>query len=136
MAVATPTAGLVKMKVLVCLGVVLICLACVSTRLPWVLDKVATSVEKQFGPSAVYGKSNRAAHSLCEHLFALVHSVVEEGEVLGVEFAGDKVGEVADLHRNFTECADDEARNAPLILFCPPPPPPPPPGGGVVILRP
>ena len=55
-AVATPAAGLVKMKVLVCLGVVLICLACVSTRLPWVLDKVATSVEKQFGPSAVYGE--------------------------------------------------------------------------------
>ena len=48
-AVATPAADLVKMKVLVCLGVVLICLACVSTRLSWVLDKVATSVEKQFG---------------------------------------------------------------------------------------
>ena len=67
-------------------------------------------------PSAVYGKSNRAAHSLCEHFFALVHSVVEEGEVLGVEFAGDKAGEVADLYRNFTECADDEARNAPRVL--------------------
>ena len=101
--VATPAAGLVKMEVLVCLGVVLICLACVSTRLSWVLHKVATSVEKQFGPSAVYGKSNRAAHSLCKCLFALVHSVVEEGEVLGVEFAGDKAGEVADLHRNFTD---------------------------------
>ena len=71
-----------------------------STRLSWVLDKVATSAEKQFGPSAVYGKSNRAAHSPCEHLFALVHSAVEEDEVLGVEFAGDNVGEVADLHRN------------------------------------
>ena len=92
MAVATPAPGLVKMKVLVCLGVVLICLACVSTRLPWVLDKVATSVEKQFGPSAVNGKSNRAADSLCEHLFALVYSVAEEDEVLGVEFAGDEVG--------------------------------------------
>ena len=51
---ATPAAGLVEMEVLVCLGVVLICLACVCTRLPWVLDKVATSVGKQFGPSAVY----------------------------------------------------------------------------------
>ena len=115
-AVATPAAGLVKMKVLVCLGVVLICLACVSTRLSWVLDKVATSAEKQFGPSAVYGKSNRAADLLCKHLLALVHSAVEEGEVLGVEFAGDKVGEVADLHRNFTECADDEAGNAPRVV--------------------
>ena len=115
-AVAIPAAGLVGMKVLVCLGVVLICLACVSTRLSWVLDKIATSVEKQFSPSAVYAKYNRAAHSLCEHLFALVHSIVEEGEVLGVEFAGDKVGEVADLNRNFTECADDEARNAPRVV--------------------
>ena len=43
-AVATPAAGLVKMKVLVCLGVVLICLACVCTRLSWVLGKVAKSL--------------------------------------------------------------------------------------------
>ena len=56
-AVATPAAGLVKMKILVCLGVVLICLACVITRRSWVLDKVAASLKKQFGPSAVYGKS-------------------------------------------------------------------------------
>ena len=58
---AAPTAGLVEMEVLVCLGAVLICLTFVSTRLPWVLDKVRLSVEKEFGPSAVYGKSNRAA---------------------------------------------------------------------------
>ena len=43
------------MKVLMRLGVVLMCLACVNTRLPWVLDNVTASVEKQFGPSAVYG---------------------------------------------------------------------------------
>ena len=92
---ATPAAGLVKIKVLLCLGVVPICLACVSTRLSWVLDKVATSADKEFGPSALYGKYNRAANSLCEYLFALVHSVVEEGEVFGVEFVGGKVGEVA-----------------------------------------
>ena len=67
-AVATPAAGLVKMKVPVCLGVVLICLAYVSSRLPWVLDKVATSVEKRFCPSAVYGKSNRALDLLCKPL--------------------------------------------------------------------
>ena len=42
--VAIPAAGLVKMKVLVFLGVVLICLACVGARLPWVLDEVAASV--------------------------------------------------------------------------------------------
>ena len=69
--VAAPAAGLVEMEVLVCLGVVLICLACVSTRLPWVLDKATASVEKQFGPSAVGGKSNRAAGPLCKHLLAL-----------------------------------------------------------------
>ena len=32
-----------------CLGAALICPACVSTRLPWVLDKVTAYVEKQFG---------------------------------------------------------------------------------------
>ena len=52
-AVATPAAVLVKMEVLVCLSVVLICLSCVCTRLPWVLDQVATSVKKQFGPFLV-----------------------------------------------------------------------------------
>ena len=43
--VAAPAAGLVEMEVLVCLGAVLICLACVITRLPWVLDKVTASIE-------------------------------------------------------------------------------------------
>ena len=46
--VATPVAGLVKMKVLEFLGVVLICFACVDARLPWVLGKVAEPVEKLF----------------------------------------------------------------------------------------
>ena len=104
--------SLVEILVLMCFGAVLICLACVSTRLPWVLDKATASVEKQFGPSAVYGKSNRAADPLCNHLLALVHSAVEEGEVLGVESAGDEVGEVADLHRNLTKRADDKPENA------------------------
>ena len=66
--VAAPSADLVEMEVLICLGVVLICLACVSKRLPWALDKVTASVEKQFGPSAVFGKSNRAASFLFSHL--------------------------------------------------------------------
>ena len=113
---AAPAAGLVEMELLMCLGVVLICLAYVSTRLPWILDKVTASVEKEFGPSAVYGKSNRAADLPCKHFLALVHSAVEEGEVLGVEFAGDEVGEVADLHRNLTKRADDKAGNASRVL--------------------
>ena len=54
------------------------------------------SVKKEFGPSAVYGKSNRAAGLLCKHFLALVHSVVEEAKVPGVEFAGDEFCEVAD----------------------------------------
>ena len=66
---------------------------------------------------------HRAAGPLCKHLLALVHSVVEEGEVLGVEFAGEEVGEVADLHRNPTRRADDKAGNASRvanICFVPP----------------
>ena len=66
--VAAPAAGQVKMKVSMCPGAVLIYPVCVSTRLPWDLDKAVASVEKQFGPSAVYGKSNQAADPLCKHL--------------------------------------------------------------------
>ena len=64
----------------------------------------------------MYGKSNRAADSLGKLSLALVRSVVEEGEVLGVEFAGDEVGEVADLHRNLTKHADDKAGNASRVV--------------------
>ena len=49
-------------------------------------------------------------------MFALVHSVVEESEVLGVEFAGDEVGEIANLRRNHTKRADDEAGDAPRVV--------------------
>ena len=66
--------------------------------------------EKEFGPSAVYGKSNRAAGLLCKHLHALVYNAFEEDEVLGLEFAGDEIGEVADLHQNLTKRADDKAQ--------------------------
>ena len=113
---AAPAAGLVEMEVRVCLCVDLICLASVSTQLPWVLGKVRASVEKQFGPSADYGKSNRAADPLCKHLLALVRSVVEEDKVPGVEFAGEEVGEVADLHRTPTKCANDKAGNASRVV--------------------
>ena len=96
---AAPAAGLVEMDVLICLGVVLICLVYVSTRLPWVLSKDAASFEKQFGPSAAYGKSKRAAGPLHKQLLALVRGVDKEGGVLGVGVVGDKVGEDADLNR-------------------------------------
>ena len=51
-----------------------------------------------------------------KHLLALVHSAVEQGEVLGVDFAGDEVGEVADLHQNLTKRADDKAGNASRVV--------------------
>ena len=34
----------------------------------------------------------------------------------GFEFAGDEVGEVADLHRNIAKCADDKAGNASRVV--------------------
>ena len=69
---AAHAAGLVEMEVIMCLGVVLICLACVSTRLLWVLNKATTPVEKQLGLSAVYfflprsSYRHPAAPKLCE----------------------------------------------------------------------
>ena len=36
--------------------------------------------------------------------------------MLGVEFAGAEVGEVADLHRNLTKRADEKAGNAPRVV--------------------
>ena len=56
-------AGLVEMEVPKCLGAALVCLACVGTRLLWVLNKVAAPVEKRFGPSEVPGKSDGEAGS-------------------------------------------------------------------------
>ena len=55
-----------------CLGVAFVCVACVSTRLPWVLGEVKAPAEKQFDPSAVCSKSDRAADPLCEDALALV----------------------------------------------------------------
>ena len=57
--------GLVERGVLICLGVVLDCPARVGTRLLWVLGEVTTPIEKQFGLSAVYGKSDQAAGLQC-----------------------------------------------------------------------
>ena len=41
---------------------------------------------------------------------------VEGGEVPGAELEGDEVGESEDLHRDFTEHADDKARYAPRVV--------------------
>ena len=46
-------AGLVEIKVVTCLGAVLVCLACVGIRLSWVLGEDTAPVEKPLGPSAV-----------------------------------------------------------------------------------
>ena len=46
----------------------------------------------------------------------------KRAKLLGVDFAGDVVGEVADLHRNSTKRADDKADNAPRVAevhLCP-----------------
>ena len=51
--VATSAAGMVEIKVPMCLGVVLIYLGCVGTRLSLVLDEFTAPAEEQFGPSAV-----------------------------------------------------------------------------------
>ena len=88
------------MEVLMCLGVVLICLECVGTRQPWVLGEVTAPVEKQFGPSAVHRKKpDRTADPLCGGDFALVLCDVERDEVPGAEpgaeLAGDEVGETS-----------------------------------------
>ena len=47
-----PATGLVEMKAPMCPGVAPVCLACVGTRLYWVLGGVMEPVGKQFGPSA------------------------------------------------------------------------------------
>ena len=49
---AAPAAVLMEVKVLVCLGVALICLACVNTLPPRVADKTTASADKQFEPGS------------------------------------------------------------------------------------
>ena len=50
---------------------------------------------------------------LCGYVLALVLGDVEESGVLGAELTG---GEVADLHRDLTERADDKAGHAPWVV--------------------
>ena len=120
--VAASAAGLAKIRVLMCLGVVLFCLACVGTRLPWVLGEATAAVEKKFGPPEVYSKSDRAADALCADVLVFLFGDVEKGEVPSAEPAGDEAGEVADLLRVLTERADDKAGHAPRVAsvnLCP-----------------
>ena len=62
---AAPDVGLVERGVLICLGVILDCSASVGTRLLWVLGEVTAPIEKQFGLSVAYGKSDQAAGLQC-----------------------------------------------------------------------
>ena len=87
---AATAAGLMVIKAPMRLGVVLVGLACAGTRLPWVLSQITAPVEKKSGPSAVYSKSDRAAGPICEEALALVHGIVEEGELPGAELAGGR----------------------------------------------
>ena len=76
---AAPAVGAVEMEVPTCLGAVLVCLACVGTRPAWVLNQVKAPAEKQFGPSTVYSKSERAAGPLSGDVPVLVLSYVGRG---------------------------------------------------------
>ena len=91
---AASVAGLVETEISACLGAVFVCLACVGTRLPWVLGEIAAPFEKQFGPSAVYSKSGRAADPLCGDAATSVLDDNEEGGVLGAVLVGDEAGGV------------------------------------------
>ena len=97
-------------------SVVLVCFMRVRTRLPWVFDEITAPVEKQFGPSPMDGKTERAADPLREKALALLLGDVEEGKVLGAELTRDEVGEVADLRLDLAECADGEAGHAPRVV--------------------
>ena len=72
-----PTAGLVKVKVFVRFSVVLVRFMRLRTRLPWVFDEITTPVEKQFGPSPMDGKTERAADPLREN----AHSIFSEVQI-------------------------------------------------------
>ena len=80
-----PTAVLVEVEVFVRFSVVLVRFMRVHTRLPWIFDEITAPVEKQFGPSPMDGKAERAADPLRENALALLLGDVEEGKVLGAE---------------------------------------------------
>ena len=90
-----PTVGLVVVRVFVRFSAVLVRFMRVRTRLPWVFDEITAPVEKQFDPSPMDGKTERAADPLRVDALALLLGDVEEGEVLGAELTRDEVGEVA-----------------------------------------
>ena len=105
-----------QVKVFVHFGVVLVRFMRVRTRLLWVFDEITAPVQKQFGPSPMDGKTERAADPLRENSVALLLGDVEEGKVLGAKLTRDEVGEVADLRRDLAERADGEAGHAPPVV--------------------
>ena len=109
-------AGLVEVGVLVRFSAVLVRFARVCTRLPRVFDEITALIEKQLGPPTVDGNSERAADPLREDALALLLSDVEEGGALGAELTRDDAGEVADLRRDLSECADGEVGYAPRVV--------------------
>ena len=68
---AAPAVGLVGMEALMCLSVVLICLACVSTRLPWVLLEDLKPLRT---PRRLHGlaKVLRDPHALVSNFWAAI----------------------------------------------------------------
>ena len=66
-----PTAGLVEVEVFARYSAVLVPFMRVRTRLSWVFGEITAPVEKQFGPSPMDGKTERAADPLREDLLAL-----------------------------------------------------------------
>ena len=84
-----PNAGLMQVEEFVRFSVVLVHFMRVRTRLPWVFDEITTPVEKQFGPSPMDGKTERAANPLREDALALLLGDVEEDKVLGAALSLD-----------------------------------------------
>ncbi len=78
--------------------------------------EIKALIEKQLGPPTVDGKSERAADPLREDSLALLLGDVEEGGVLGAELTRDDTGEVVDLRRGLSECADGEVGYAPRVV--------------------
>ena len=81
-----PAAGLVEMKVLMCLGVVLICLADASTWLPRALDKAAAFFYCASSTAAWKGATTRSlglprSRALPQHRRLFPLSAAAQGEL-------------------------------------------------------
>ena len=100
------------LEVGVCVGVIFISRMC-GPGLVGVVDKIPGAVEKQLRPSAVRHESPSASEPLEKDGLGHLWIEIEELQLVSCLLGGNKTGHAMDGLGHVSECAHDQASNAP-----------------------